>query len=161
MGIYLVYITRIEPGEFGQMVAAGLEPTPEAEPTTLLRRASLDLTGLPPTSEEIRGFLADDAEDAFDRQVDRLLATRAFGERMATPWLDLARYADTYGYQSDVGRSVWPYRDWVIRAFNENLPHDDFLRWQVAGDLLPEPTRSRRSPRRRVVAPSSGAKARR
>ena len=124
--------------------AAGLVPNREADKSTLLRRASLDLTGLPPTSEEIQGFLADDAEDAFERQVDRLLATQAFGERMATPWLDLARYADTYGYQSDVGRAVWPYRDWVIRAFNENLPHDDFLRWQIAGDLLPEPTRDQR-----------------
>ena len=124
--------------------AAGFEPTPEADRTTLLRRASLDLTGLPPTAETIEGFLADEGDDAFERQVDRLLDTPAFGERMATPWLDLARYADTYGYQSDVGRSVWPYRDWVIRAFNQNLPHDDFLHWQIAGDLLPEPTREQR-----------------
>ena len=122
----------------------GLQPAPEADKATLLRRAALDLTGLPPTAEEIRVFLEDDTEDAFDRQIDRLLSTPAFGERMATPWLDLARYADTYGYQSDVGRSVWPYRDWVIRAFNQNLPHDDFLHWQIAGDLLPGPTRDQR-----------------
>lgn len=123
---------------------AGFEPAPEADRLTLLRRASFDLTGLPPSVEEIESFLRDDRDGAFERQVDRLLDSEAFGERMAVPWLDLARYADTYGYQSDVGRSVWPYRDWVIRAFNRNLPHDDFIRWQIAGDLLPEPTRDQR-----------------
>ncbi len=124
--------------------SAGLSPAPEADRETLLRRVTFDLTGLPPTPVEIADFLGDDSSDAFERVVDRLLASSAFGERLATPWLDLARYADTYGYQTDVGRPVWPYRDWVIRAFNDGLPHDDFLRWQLAGDLLPEPTRDQR-----------------
>ena len=124
--------------------AAGLVPSRDADKATLLRRVTFDLTGLPPAPEEIDAFLTDDAPDAYDRVVDRLLASPAFGERMATPWLDLARYADTYGYQSDVDRPVWPYRDWVIRAYNDNLPHDDFLRWQLAGDLLPDATRDQR-----------------
>ena len=126
------------------MDAAGLAPAEETGPATLLRRVTFDLTGLPPRPEEIDAFLADDTPDAYERAVDRLLASPAFGERMAVQWLDLARYADTYGYQSDVDRPVWPYRDWVIRAFNDNLPHDDFLRWQLAGDLLPDATRDQR-----------------
>ena len=124
--------------------AAGLSPAPEADRPTLLRRVTFDLTGLPPTPAAIADFAADDAPGAYERVVDRLLASPAFGERLATPWLDLARYADTYGYQSDVDRPVWPYRDWVIRAFNDGLPHDDFLRWQLAGDLLPDATRDQR-----------------
>ena len=127
-----------------RLAAAGLPSAPEADRETWLRRVTFDLTGLPPTPAEIDAFLADETEGAYDRVVDRLLASSAFGERMATPWLDLARYADTYGYQSDVDRPVWPYRDWVIRAFNDNLPHDDFLRWQLAGDLLPDATRDQR-----------------
>ncbi|MDG1898971.1 MAG: DUF1549 domain-containing protein, partial [Phycisphaerales bacterium] len=124
--------------------AAGLEAVAPVDRPILLRRLSFDLTGLPPTTAELDAFLADTDPAALERVVDRLLASSAFGERMATSWLDLARYADTYGYQTDVDRPTWPYRDWVIRAFNHNLPHDDFITWQLAGDLLPEPTRDQR-----------------
>ena len=124
--------------------ANDLPPAPTASKEMLLRRVTLDLTGLPPTLEAQADFLADDRSDAYERVVDRLLASPAFGERMAVDWLDLARYADTYGYQSDVDRSVWPYRDWVIEAFNRNLPFDDFAVWQLAGDLLPDSTREQR-----------------
>ena len=123
----------------------GLSPAEAtASKEMLLRRVTLDLTGLPPTLEAQADFLADPRADAYERVVDRLLDSQAYGERMAVDWLDLARYADTYGYQSDVDRSVWPYRDWVIEAFNQNLPYDDFAVWQLAGDLLPEPTRAQR-----------------
>ncbi|MCH2136588.1 MAG: DUF1553 domain-containing protein [Phycisphaerales bacterium] len=120
--------------------AAGHGPAPEADRATLLRRASFDLTGLPPSIEAMDAFEADIEPGALGRAVDRLLAQGAFGEHMAAHWLDLARYADTYGYQNDKGRHVWPWRDWVVRACNENLPHDEFLVWQLAGDLLPDAT---------------------
>jgi hypothetical protein len=106
-----------------------------------LRRVTFDLTGLPPTPEEIDGFLADASPDAFERVVGRLLPSPAYGERLAADWLDVARYADTYGRHEDADMTVWPYRDWVIRAFNQNLPYDQFITWQTAGDLLPNPTR--------------------
>ncbi len=118
-----------------------LKLAPEAGKERLIRRLSFDLTGLPPTPEEIDAFLADDSPLAYERVVDRLLASPRYGERMAVDWLDVARYADTYGYQSDVYRAMWPWRDWVIKAFNENLPYDQFITWQLAGDLLPEPDR--------------------
>jgi len=102
-----------------------------------LRRVTLDLTGLPPTVTEINRFLADQSPEAYERVVDRLLASSAYGERMAAEWLDVARYSDTYGYQVDRNRFVWPWRDWVIRTFNDNLPYDDFIIQQLAGDLLP------------------------
>jgi mono/diheme cytochrome c family protein len=117
---------------------AGLRPSPEAEGRDLLRRLSFDLTGLPPTPDEVRAFLADTAPEAYERQVDRLLASPRFGERMAVPWLDLVRYADSVGYHSDNPRTVWPYRDYVIGAFNRNLPFDQFTAVQLAGDLLPD-----------------------
>lgn len=110
----------------------GLQLQERANANRLARRLAFDLTGLPPTREQI-------ALD-FDQLVDQLLASEAYGERMATPWLDLARYADTYGFQVDRDRHVWPWRDWVIKAFNENLPFDQFLTWQLAGDLLPDAT---------------------
>ncbi len=117
----------------------GLEPSGEAEKSELLRRASLDLTGLPPTYEEQAAFLADSAPDAYEKQVDRLLASPRYGERWAAMWLDLARYADSKGYEADRERpGVWPYRDWVIDAFNRNLPYDQFVVKQLAGDLLPD-----------------------
>lgn len=119
----------------------GLQPQREASKVTLLRRLSLDLTGLPPTLEELDAFLADTATNAYEKVVDRLLNSPRYGERMAQEWLDLARYADTYGYQSDVDIDLSPWRDWVIRAFNTNLPWDQFITWQLAGDLLPDPTR--------------------
>ena len=115
----------------------GLPPSPEADKNTLLRRVSLDLTGLPPTLEQTGAFLADDSEDAYEKVVDRLLQSEHYGERMAMQWLDLARYADTQGYHIDNLREMWPWRDWVIRSFNENKPFDQFTREQIAGDLLP------------------------
>lgn len=121
--------------------SVGLSPSPAAEAAIWLRRASLSLTGLPPSHEQLERFLADG--DA-GRAVNELLASPRYGERMASEWLDVARYADTFGYQSDVDRPVWPWRDWVIRSYNDNLPFDQFVTWQVAGDLLPDATRDQR-----------------
>jgi mono/diheme cytochrome c family protein len=118
----------------------GLRPSPEAEPSVLLRRLSFDLVGLPPSPEEVRAFLADTAPGAYERQVDRLLASPRFGERLAVYWLDLVRYADSVGYHSDNARTVWRYRDYVIDAFNRNLAFDRFTAEQLAGDLLPGAT---------------------
>jgi mono/diheme cytochrome c family protein len=118
-----------------------LTPAPEAERAELLRRVSLDLTGLPPTPQEIAAYLADTSADAYEKQVDRLLASPAFGERWASMWLDLARYGDSKGFEKDRNRpGVWTYRDWVIQAFNSNMPYDRFVTTQLAGDLLPHPT---------------------
>ncbi|MEZ6197029.1 MAG: PSD1 and planctomycete cytochrome C domain-containing protein [Planctomycetota bacterium] len=124
--------------------AAGLAPSPEADRRTLARRASFDLRGLPPSPEELAEFLADESPDAFARLVDRFLASPHYGERMAVPWLDAARYADTNGYHHDYFRAMWPWRDWVIGAFNENLPYDRFVVEQLAGDLLPDATRAQK-----------------
>ncbi|MCA9188156.1 MAG: DUF1553 domain-containing protein [Pirellulaceae bacterium] len=123
-----------------RLKAEGLGPSPEAERWRWLRRVTLDLTGLPPTAEELESFQQDALDGAYDRVVDRLLASPHFGEHMAIAWLDAARYADSYGYQSDQLSPTWPYRDWVVRAFNENLPYDRFLTQQLAGDLLPDAT---------------------
>ena len=122
----------------------GLSPSPEAAPGELLRRLSFDLTGLPPTPDEVRAFLADMTPGAYERQVDRLLASPRFGERMAAHWLDLVRYADSVGYHSDNARTVWRYRDFVIGAFNRNLPFDQFTAVQLAGDLLPDASMEQR-----------------
>ncbi|MCA8944478.1 MAG: PSD1 domain-containing protein [Planctomycetes bacterium] len=122
----------------------GLTPAAEAEKSRLLRRVTLDLTGLPPTPEERAAFLADDAPNAYDRLVDRLLASPHYGEHRARYWLDAARYGDTHGFHLDNYRSIWPYRDWVIEAFNANQPFDEFTIEQLAGDLLPESTRAQR-----------------
>jgi hypothetical protein len=119
----------------------GLESAGEAGKETLIRRVTLDLTGLPPTLGEIDDFLRDESPDAYQRLVDRLQGQVTYGEHMARYWLDLARYADTHGLHLDNERSMWPYRDWVVRAINENLPFDEFTRWQLAGDLLSDPTR--------------------
>jgi len=121
-----------------RLAAEGLAPAPEADRHTLLRRVTLDLTGLPPTPEEIEAFVGDPRPDAFERVVDRLLASPRFGERMALQWLDVARYADTNGYSIDGGRHMWAWRDWVIEAFNSNMPFDRFTVEQLAGDLLPD-----------------------
>lgn len=118
----------------------GWKPSPEAAKTTLIRRVTLDLTGLPPTPEEVQDFLEDHQPRAYERVVDRLLATPAYGERMAAMWLDAARYADTNGYQTDGPRTMWRWRDWVIEAFNDNMRFDQFTVEQLAGDLLPKPT---------------------
>jgi hypothetical protein len=119
---------------------SGLRPAAEADRVTLIRRLSFDLTGLPPTPEEVRAFVADESPDAYETLVDRLLASPHFGERMAVWWLDLVRYADSIGYHSDNPMNVSPYRDYVIRSFNENKPFDLFTTEQLAGDLLPKPT---------------------
>jgi hypothetical protein len=116
--------------------AFGLRPSPIADRATLLRRVSLDLVGLPPTPDEVDAFLADPSPDAYEKQVDRLLASPHYGERWARKWLDLARYADTNGYEKDRQRSIWPYRDWVIRAINADKPFDQFTIEQLAGDML-------------------------
>ena len=113
-----------------------LKANPPAAKEKLIRRLSFDLRGLPPSIEEIRRFRSDPQEDAYERLVDQFLGSQAFGERMAMEWLDLARYADSHGYQDDLERSMWPWRDWVIQAFNQNLPYDQFVTWQLAGDLL-------------------------
>lgn len=125
---------------FAGLQARGLAPQGEADRRTLIRRVSLDLTGLPPTPGEVQAFVDDPNPQAYERLVDRLLASPHYGERMAVDWLDLARYADSFGFQVDRERDMWPYRDWVIRAFNENLPWDQFITWQLAGDLLPDAT---------------------
>ncbi len=127
-----------------RLEAEGLHPTPEADRATLIRRVSLDLIGLPPTPAEVDAFENDPSPDAYDRLVDRLLASPHYGERQARPWLDQARYADTNGYEKDGGRSIWPYRDWVIRAFNRDMPYDRFTIEQIAGDLLPGATLDQR-----------------
>ncbi len=123
---------------------AGLSFSPSATKRELIRRVSLDLTGLPPTPGEIKTYLDDHSPNAFEKVVDRLLASRHFGERMALAWLDQARYADTNGYSIDGGRHMWLWRDWVIHAYNENMPFDQFLREQLAGDLLPNATESQK-----------------
>ncbi len=123
-----------------RLEAEGLHPSPEADRATLLRRVSLDLTGLPPTLSEAEAFRLDRSPDAYEKAVDRLLASDRYGEKMAMPWLDFARYADSNGYQSDSSRDMSPWRDWVIRAYNRNLPFDQFTVEQLAGDLLPDPS---------------------
>ncbi|MFV1964398.1 MAG: PSD1 and planctomycete cytochrome C domain-containing protein [Pirellulaceae bacterium] len=122
----------------------GLKPNGEADQATLIRRVTFDLTGLPPTLEEIDAFLADDLPDAYERVVDRLLESPHYGEHMARFWLDAARYGDTHGLHLDNYREMWPYRDWVVRAFNDNLPYDQFVIQQLAGDLLPDPSLDQR-----------------
>ena len=118
----------------------GLKPSPVASKETLIRRVSLDLTGLPPTPAEVDEFVTDARADAYERLVDRLLTSPRYGERWATPWLDLARYGDSNGLRDDRQRVAWPYRDWVIRALNRNMPFDQFTIEQLAGDLLPNAT---------------------
>lgn len=124
-----------------QLEKENLSPAPEASKESLIRRLSFDLTGLPPSIEEIDQFLADSSPDAYEKVVDRYLASPAYGERMATQWMDVARFADSHGYLDDKHRPMWPWRDWVISAFNRNLPYNTFLTWQLAGDLLPQATK--------------------
>ena len=123
-----------------QLEKEGLKPSPEADKATLIRRVTLDLTGLPPTPEEVEAFLKDDSPNAYEKVVDRLLASPHYGERQARHWLDLARYADRNGYTIDGPRQIWPYRDWVIKALNDDMPFDQFTIEQLAGDLLPNAT---------------------
>lgn len=118
-----------------------LKPSPQADKELLLRRLSFDLTGLPPSPEEIKKFKEDKSENAYEKQVDRLLSSPHFGEKMAIDWMDLARYSDTHGYQVDRYRDMSPWRDWVINSFNNNMSYDQFITWQLAGDLLPNPSK--------------------
>lgn len=123
-----------------KMESAGLEPMPEADRSTLIRRVYLDLIGIPPTPKEVDAFLADKSDSAYETVVNRLLASTKYGERMAMDWLDAARYADSNGYQADFERYQWRWRDWVINAYNSNMPYDQFVREQVAGDMLTNST---------------------
>ncbi len=134
----------IDPFIVEKLPAVGLKPSPEAPKETLLRRVTLDLTGLPPTPAERDAFLEDTSPDAYEKVVDRLLASPHFGERWAGLWLDLARYSDTKGYEKDLHRNIWRYRDYLIRAFNDDKPFDQFTIEQLAGDLLPNPTEDQR-----------------
>jgi hypothetical protein len=129
---------------FARLEKEGLQPSPEADRATLIRRATLDLTGLPPSLEEVDAFLNDDSPKAYEKLVDRLLDSPRYGERMAMDWLDAARFADTHGYHLDSGRDMTAWRDWVIQAFNENKPFDQFTVEQLAGDLLPDATRDQK-----------------
>ena len=118
----------------------GLNPSPEADPATRIRRVYLDLIGIPPTPREVEAFVADPSDESYANIVDHLLASPQFGERWARPWLDLARYSDSHGFQRDNLREIWAYRDWVIQALNADMPFDQFTIEQLAGDLLPSPT---------------------
>ena len=118
-----------------------LKPSAQASKSALLRRLSFDLTGLPPTLEELDAFEKDNASDAYEKVVDRLLNSDAYAEKMTNHWLDLARYADTHGYQDDLERVMWPWRDWVIHAYQQNMPYNQFVTWQLAGDLIPNATK--------------------
>ena len=124
-----------------KMEEHGLAPNEEADKERLLRRIALDITGLPPTPDMIDSFVKSTDPNVYEKTIDALLQQPAYGERMAIPWLDVARYADSHGYQDDNYRSQWPWRDWVIHAFNENLPYDKFVTWQLAGDLIPDATK--------------------
>ncbi|WP_184677070.1 DUF1553 domain-containing protein [Algisphaera agarilytica] len=122
----------------------GLSPNDHVDRYTLVRRVSFDLRGLPPTPEEIAAFVGDESEDAYEKMVDRFLASPKYGEHRARYWLDAARYADTHGFHYDNFRNIWPYRDWVVKAYNDNMPFDQFTVEQIAGDMLPNPTQSQR-----------------
>ncbi len=140
---------KMKPGDIAQKIddivrsglrSRGSSMQPQAERHTLVRRLSIDLTGLPPTVAEVDAFTADQAPDSVERLVDRLLSSPHYGERMTVDWLDTARYADSYGFQVDREREMWPWRDWVVKSFNDNMPFDQFIIWQLAGDLLPDAT---------------------
>ncbi|MDO8365955.1 MAG: PSD1 and planctomycete cytochrome C domain-containing protein [Saprospiraceae bacterium] len=125
-----------------KMTEKGLKPNDAAGKEHLLKRVAIDLTGLLPTESELDDFLADDSENVYEKAVDRLLSLSQYGEKMALYWLDIARFSDSYGYQDDNIRSQWPYRDWVIHAFNSNMPYDQFVRWQLSGDMLPNASKA-------------------
>ena len=131
----------VDPFIAEKLTRAGLAPNPETSRRSWLRRVTFDITGLPPTLTELDTFLSDKSQNSHEQVVDRLLASEAYAERMTSEWLDVARYSDTYGYQVDRDRFVWPWRDWVIKAFGENMPYDQFITEQLAGDLLPNATK--------------------
>ena len=137
-------LTPIDYFILARLETEGLEPSPQADKRTLIRRLSFDLTGLPPNPREVEDFLADRSSNAYEKVVDRLLTSPRYGERMAMYWLDLVRYADTTGYHSDEDISIWPYRDYVIEAFNSNMRYDQFTRENLAGDLLPNATKDQK-----------------
>ncbi len=137
-------VNAIDSFVLARLQREGLTPSPTADKATLIRRLSLDLTGLPPTPKEVDAFVADESPAAYEQLVDRLLASPRYGERMVWEWLEAARYADSNGYQGDGERTMWPWRDWAIGAFNSNLPYDQFSVWQIAGDQLPEATRDQK-----------------
>ncbi len=130
-------INSIDNFILAKLEANGITPAPQIRKEKLIRRLAFDLTGLPPSLEDIASFIEDDSETNYQRLIEKYLASDAYAERMTTDWLDLARYADTHGYQDDLERVMWPWRDWVIHAFKNNMPYDKFVKWQIAGDLLP------------------------
>ncbi len=134
-------VNEIDYFVLNKIESAGLTPNEEADRERLLKRVSLDIAGLPPTLEMQNRFVSDPSADAYEKIVDELLAQPQYGERMAVHWMDVARYADSHGYQDDGLRTMWPWRDWVIHAFNKNYPYHQFVTWQLAGDLLPNPTK--------------------
>lgn len=127
-----------------QQLPKGFEPAPETNKERLLRRVRMDLTGLPPSIDEIDAFLKDESANAYEKVVDRLLQTDAYAERLAVDWMDISRYADSHGLHADGWRLMWPWRDWVINSFKENMPYDQFVTWQLAGDLLPNATKEQK-----------------
>ncbi|MDQ3536273.1 MAG: DUF1549 domain-containing protein, partial [Bacteroidota bacterium] len=131
---------EIDPFVLQKIEQNGFHPSVQADKSSLLRRVSLDLTGLPPTTSDLQLFLEDNSPDAYEKVVDRLLASPHYGERWAAMWMDLARYADSKGYEKDGARNIWPYRDWLIKSFNEDKTFDSFIVEQLAGDLLPDPS---------------------
>ena len=150
-GKHWAFVPPVKPNTAGvdalvieRLSKEGLKMSPEADRATLLRRASLDIIGLPPTPAEVDVFLADKRPNAWERQIDRLLASPHYGERWGRVWLDAARYADSNGYEKDAPRFVWFYRDWVINALNRDLPYNQFIIEQIAGDLLPNATQDQR-----------------
>ncbi|MBF89585.1 MAG: hypothetical protein CMG75_07945 [Candidatus Marinimicrobia bacterium] len=133
-------INPIDNFVFSKLNGQGLSPSEESDKERLIKRVTMDLTGLPPTIEEIEDFLSNDSDDAYDELVERLLETDAYAERMTMEWLDVARYADSHGLHADGWRYMWPWRDWVIKSFKDNMAYDDFVTWQIAGDLFPNAT---------------------
>ena len=118
-----------------------MTPSNLEEKEILIRRAYFDIIGLPPSLDEIDNFISDKSENAYEKAIDKLLIAEAYGERMAAIWMDLSRYGDSHGYQDDQERIMWPWRDWVIHAYNTNIPYDKFITWQMAGDMLPNATK--------------------
>ena len=124
-----------------KLTSVGMTPSEKEEKEILIRRAYFDLIGLPPTIQEIDEFVSDNSNNAYEKVIDKLLESKSYGERMAAIWMDLSRYGDSHGYQDDQERIMWPWRDWVIHAYNTNMTYDKFITWQMAGDMLPNATK--------------------